>query len=145
LKDVPGDITYTRGDQMFNFGIQYNEINNVDLPIIICYDSVGDEAIKIYQNKIVFGGAFSSSELSCNIFLHKEDHYDVSDRTKYHLLTINCATCYYDSTKAYYELTAYIDGKIEGTVNTKPFSSAIIERVALQQSNFALNHLEISS
>lgn len=137
--------TYVYGDQMFNFGIQYNDINDVTRPIIICYDSMNNEAIKIYQNKILFAGGFSSSELSCDIFLHKEDDYDVSDRTKYHLLTINCATCYYDDSKSYYELTIYLDGKIEGTVNTKPFSSALIESIALQPANFALNHFEISS
>lgn len=137
--------TYTYGDQMFNFGIQYNEINDVTAPIIICYDSMNDEAIKIYQDKVIFGGLFSSAELSCNLFLHKEDQYDASDRTKYHLLTINCATCYYDDGKSYYELTVYFDGKLEGAVNTKPFSSALITSIELQQANFALNHLEISS
>ena len=137
--------TYVSGDQMFNFGIQYNEINDVSLPLIICYDSINNEAIKIYQDKVIFGGQFSSSELSCNVFLHKEDSYDVSDRTKYHLLTINCATCYYADNNSHYELSVYLDGKLEGTVSTKPFSSATITRVALQEVNFGLNHFELSS
>ena len=137
--------TYIGGDQMFNFGIQYNEINDVSLPLIICYDSINNEAIKIYQDKVVFGGQFSSSELSCNIFLHKEASYDVTDRTKYHLLTINCATCYYADNNSYYELSVYLDGKLEGTVSTKPFSSATIASVALQGVNFGLNHFELSS
>lgn len=144
-KTVNGQ-SYISGDQMFNFGIQYNEINDTSLPIIICYDTSNNEAIKIYQNKVVFGGQFSATdEISCNLFIHKETLYEPEDRTKYHLLTINCATCYYADNKSYYELSVYLDGKLEGVVQTKPFSSAEISRIALQNVNFALNHFELSS
>lgn len=139
------DSQYTGDNQILNFGIQYNDINNTANPLITCYDITGSEAITIYQNKIVFGGQFSQSPLDCNVFFHKEVDYDPENPKKYHLLTINVATCYQADNNYYYEITTYLDGKIEGTVNTKTIASARINIVALHNSNFSLNHFEISS
>lgn len=138
------DGQYTGYNQMFNFGIQYNDINNTSNPLITCYDKTGNEAIIIYQNKITFKGQFFQSELDCNVFFHKEVNYDPENPKKYHLLTINVAVCYYEE-NYHYEITVYLDGKMEGTVDTKALASATITNVELHNANFALNHFEVSS
>ena len=139
------DGQYIGENQTINFGIQYNDINNTLNPLITCYDTSNNAAIVVYQNKITFGGQFTQSPLNCNIFLHKETDYDPEKSGKYHLLTINVAVCYQTDNNYYYELTAYLDGKAEGTVNTKTIASAKINRIVLHNSNFSLNHLEIAS
>ena len=138
------DGVYNGENQLLNFGIQYNDINNISKELITCYDMSNNKAITIFQNEIQFEGRFSASPIKCNIFMHKEIEYDPENPKKYHLLSINIATCYTKDSSKYYEITAYLDGKMEGTVNVKANASPAISRVVLHNVNFSLNHFEVA-
>ena len=145
---------YSNGDQTINIGIQYNNINNIEKPIIKLYsdDNKSEESITIYQNYIEFGKRFFDSPQSCNIFLHKERKYDSTDLNKYHLITISCASAFYLNenegtligNNTYYELSVYIDGILEGTVSSKPTRSPELHYIDLMPGNYAINHIDIA-
>lgn len=149
-----GISEYTNGNQFINFAIQYNDINNVKLPIIKLYsdDDCTQEAITIYQDHVDFGQRFFDSTQSCNIFLHKEKQYDPTDLLKYHMISINVASSFYlheaeeglINNTTYYEISVYIDGKLEGTVNAKSIVSPELHYIALQPGNYVINHIDIS-
>ena len=140
--------TYTNNDQVINIGIQYSDINNTIDPIIKLYSDVAksQEAITIYQNKVVFGSRFFQSENECNIFLEKELNYNPDNRDNYHIITINAAACFYDvlTNNTYYELSVYIDGCLEGTVNSKSTVSPELYKIDLLPGNYAVNHIDIA-
>lgn len=145
---------YTASDQMINIGIQYSDINNTSEPILRFYsDSAKSQpAITLYQNKVVFGSRFFQSENECNIFLNKEINYDPTDRDKYHIITINSAACFYINEQVsdllpnntYYELSVYIDGCLEGTVNAKTTVSPELYKIDLLPANYSINHIDIA-
>lgn len=141
--------SFSTGEQMINIGIQYNDINNSKTELIKLYDTVNKskDTIKIYQDKIVFGDDLFDSENECEIFLHKEQNYDLNVRSKYHLLTICMAhTGALDlNNNPYYEVTVYFDGVLEGIVSTKPITTRPIYKVDLMPGNYAINQFEIAS
>lgn len=140
---------YTNGDQLINIGIQYNDINNTKEPIIKLYDTANrsNDTITIYQDKIVFGNNIYTSEQSCDIFLHKERNYNAYDREKYHLLSIYISTAFYDalSNNRRYEISAYFDGVLDGTVISKDAASVHIVCMDLLPGNYAVNLIEFAS
>lgn len=140
--------TYTNNDQLINIGIQYNDINDTSEPIIKLYSDVAktQNAITIYQNKVVFGSRFFQSDADCNIFLAKELNYNPDDRDKYHMITINAASCYYDTltNNTYYEIAVYIDGSLEGAVKSKSTVSPELYKIDLLPGNYSVNHIDIA-
>ena len=145
---------YTNGDQLINIGIQYSAINNVAEPIIKMYsdDNKTQEAITIYQDHVVFGQRFFNAGQNCNIFLHKEQNYDPNELFKYHMISINVASSFYVTTPesgltentTYYEISVYIDGILEGTVNSKSKVSPEIHKIELLSGNYSINHIDIA-
>lgn len=146
--------TYRANDQLINIGIQYNDINNTQNPILKLYSDASktEGAITIYQNKVIFGRRFFDSEQECSIFLHKELNYDPEDRDKYHIISINIASCFYVREQesdlllnnTYYEISVYIDGVLEGTVNAKPYRSPELYKIDLLPGNYAINQIDIA-
>lgn len=133
---------------LINVGVQYNEINNIEEPICTIRsneESSTNEFITIYQNKIVFSGVFGGSSRDCNFFLHKETSYDSSDPDKYHLITIALAPVYQDdaANRTFYEYNVYVDGVLEGAVNTWPTAIKMLGSIDLHQGNCAFNHFSV--
>ena len=141
--------SFSTGEQMINIGIQYNDINNSKNELIKLYDTVNKskDTIKIYQNKIVFGNDIFDSNNECEIFLHKEQNYNLNERSKYHLLTICMAhTGAVDfNNNPYYEISVYFDGVLEGIVPLKSIATRPIYKVDLMPGNYAINQFEIAS
>ena len=139
---------------MINIGIQYSDINNIQNPILRFYsdENKSQPAITLYQDKVVFSNRFFTSEQTTNIFLKREFDYDPDNRDRYHIISINVASCFYvtqpetglDPNNTYYEISVYIDGKLEGTVNTKPTASPELHILELFGGNYAINHIDIA-
>ena len=129
---------------LINLSIQYNEINNDSDPICTIVSTDNKDFIKIYQNKISFSGV-TNDTLDCNFFLPKEKNYNPGEVEKYHLITISIAAVYFkDSTnETFYEYNVYLDGVLEGSLNTWPNALKIVKSFNFNPGNYCVNHFTV--
>ena len=138
----------TLGDNLsnilINLSVQYNEINNTDAPICTIVSTDNNDFIKIYQNKISFSG-ITGDVVDCNFFLPKEKNYAPGDVDKYHLITISIAAVYQNASnnETYYEYNVYLDGILEGALNTWPTSFKITSSFNFNPGNYSVNHFTV--
>lgn len=152
-EDTNFGYTFTKDDShqdfpsfIINIGIQYSKNNNESNPIIK-FDSTESNSIDsknglyIYQNKITFGG----KELS--IYINEEDSstYSSNTNTNYHLLTIAlrriCSNK--NGTSNRFELSAYMDGVLEGVCSDFINGSMYFDKIAFKPGNYCVNLLEM--
>ena len=133
-------------DCFVSLGIQYSYINNANsykssnrTPIITINSNDNGNSLKldIYQDKVIVG------ENLITLFLPKEQNYNVSNNSNYHLLSICKRYLYYNVTP-YYEICVYLDGVLEGTMQAFSNSSAVWNSIILHKSNYGINLAEIS-
>lgn len=122
-------------NNIIHIGLQYSDINNDD-DKILTINETNNNYITLYQNKIDIGG------ISCPIYIPKEDIYEPSNQSKYHLISILKHKLYDDV----YSITIYVDGCIENSID-KIYNSQTkfsFTNIITHQSNFCVNLLEIS-
>jgi len=131
-------------DCFVSLGIQYSYINNANnyknrIPIITINSNDNGNNLKldIYQDKIILGNNLIT------LFLPKEQNYNVTDNSKYHLLSIYKRYLYYNATP-YYEICVYLDGVLEGALQSFSNSTAVWNSIILHNANYGINLAEIS-
>lgn len=138
----------TLGDKLpntlINLSVQYNEINNTDVPICTIVSTDNNDFIKIYQNKVSFYGV-TGDVADCNFFLPKEKNYTPGDVNKYHLITISIAAVYQNAynNETYYEYNVYLDGVLEGALNAWPTAFKVSQRFDFNPGNYCVNHFTL--
>lgn len=130
-------------EMLINIGIQYNYINDESEEIIEIPTTnpiTDTNNIHIYQNKIEIG----SSKLQGIFFIEEEEKYNISDNSKYHLITIARKFIRYAGIGiGYYELSVYIDGVLQcNTVSH--IQSSSYDTFNLKKGNYSINLLDIS-
>lgn len=130
-------------EMLINIGIQYNYINDENNEIIEIPTTTPERdtnAIHIYQNKFQIG----DSQLQGVFFLEEEEKYDVSDNSKYHLITIARKfrrTINYGDVR--YEISVYIDGVLQANTIEHVLPS-LYDKFILKNGNYSINLLDIS-
>ena len=128
---------------LINIGLQYNYINDESKEIIeipTTNTSVDTNSIHIYQNKLQIG----SSELQGIFFIEEEEKYNISDNSKYHLITI--ARKYIRTigiSNHQYEISVYIDGVLQANT-VAHMAPSLYSSFKLYNGNYSINLLDIS-
>ena len=143
--------TYDTYDQFLSIGIQYSSINDLDKPIC----SFGlrnslDQAIVIYQNKIVLSDRNPSSidnvtgANSCEIFLPMVDRMEEGNMEGYHLISIYKKLEKKEGTNYWKGVYVYIDGILEGAFGSFVTTHQRYEKVSFYPGNYYINLIESS-
>ena len=134
------------GDILISMGIQYNEINNTTLPIAsFNYDDNGTAKpfCTLYQDKAII----ENNEVG--IFLEKTSStiYNATEPSRYHLIQVLLKQTYYSESEGldYKQVCIYIDGVLEGAVNTWLPYTRELGNVILYSGNYSINLLEVSN
>ena len=140
---TPKSSSFVPGTQevLINIGLQYNYINNEELPIIALppYSQQDSNTIIIYQNRI----EIAQSPLSGNFFIEEEPNYNVDNEKQYHLITLARKFIRTEGVTNYYEISAYIDGVLQANTITHVTQSQY-NKIQLYRGNYSVNLLDIS-
>lgn len=140
---VPRSSGFVLGTQemLINIGIQYNYINNEELPIITLppYSQQDSNTIVIYQNKV----EIAKASLDGNFFIEEEQNYDVNNEKKYHLITLARKYIRTVGVINYYELSVYIDGILQANT-IQHIQQSQYNQIQLNRGNYSINLLDIS-
>lgn len=138
----PDVLSDELSNALINISVQYSEINNNSEPICTLVSTDNRDFIKIYQNKISFSG-LSNNTLDCNFFFPKEKNYTPGDVEKYHLITISIAAVYFNGSEVLYEYNVYLDGVLEGALNSWPTALKVVKSFNFNPGNYCVNHFSI--
>lgn len=129
---------------ILNFGLQYNEVNDDNTPIIKAITDNDNSAVtlSITQNKITFGTD------SINYYLPKVDNdvYGIDDnyRNNFHLLSVVFRYVKRSGYDYYYEFMVYVDGIIEGTCLNYTRTRPTFSKLIFGKTNSLFNLVELS-
>ena len=142
------------GAFVINVGVQYNSINDANIPILELFAAGFTEvpSITLYQNKINFANFFDEN-ISREIFIRKSENYDYNenynDETKElnsHLVTIVWSTVDINvsSKERTYQGCVYIDGILAAATTSVSTASATFEKVVFKPGNYNINLFEVT-
>lgn len=135
------------GDILISLGIQYNEINNTNNPIITFNNNNnGNDAAycKIYQDKIIIEDNYTA-----NIFFEKTliSEYNADVPQNYHLIQILFRHTYSvpnQTNQDYKQVCIYIDGVLETALQNWFNYAKLIDNIVIHPGNYSINLLELS-
>lgn len=122
-------------------GIMYSDINNDNSTILKCiqtnneYDTV---QVEVTQNTVKIG-----NKRTINYYLPKTENYH-AEGFNYHVLNIVSRFVSDNGTTDYYEILVYVDGKIEGALQSYSSITLGIDKLVIGKSNCMINMLEVS-
>lgn len=136
---VPNSTSFnsnTKYNFIFSIGLQFNKINDDDIEILKFYDndSGGTNELSLRQNAVFFGGNSIGTQ---NIFINKEENYDVLSTKNYHLVNI----CRRLIDSQVFEYSVYVDGIISA-VTLSSFDNTY-KQISINKGNFSINLLEM--
>ena len=142
------------GAFVINIGVQYNNINDVTLPILELYASGFSEvpSITLYQNKVNFSNFFDKGN-DREIFIRKSNNYDANEnyndttqQLNSHLVTISWSTVNINtsSKERIYQGCVYVDGILASATTETSTASATFEKVVFCPSNYNINLFDIT-
>lgn len=123
---------------LFSISLQYNNINNSDDFILKLQNSDQQDVIQLNQNKIIHKGTENN-----NIYIEQQSNYDLTEPTKYHLITIYSNYIKTIQNQSYYEINIYIDGILEATFSNLHNGPMLINSIILNNINCASNLIDI--
>lgn len=130
---------------MINIGIQYSYINNDELEILSITDSDPRNQnffIHLYQNKILIGNSRIGGD---RFFIEKQQEYDISNNSKYHLITFIRKHIRSTNIGNKYEISAYFDGILQGTLTTYVDNTLkCYNTINLYNGNYSINLIDFS-
>lgn len=119
-------------------GLQYNAINNTDNPIIQLYGQTSSTPIvQIKQSKITIKG------VDYEVYIKKQDDADISEVSNFHLLQIFSKYTKSIGNDLYYQISIYIDGRLEAEAGNFSTSSLNVSRIEICPSNCFINCLDV--
>ena len=138
------------GDCFISLGIQYSYINNKNSklskdsqPIISINSSDENNNLRldIYQDSVKLNNN------SATLYIPKENDYVVSNKNNYHLLSIYKRYIYSNDNTPYFEICIYLDGILEGALQSFVNQSAYKSNwnsITLHNANYSINLAEIA-
>lgn len=132
---------------VINLGIQYDKINNINIPIVGFNTKSGEDNILVYQNKVVLSAPyFITGSEEREIFIPKLNNFDPGNSLNYHLLTIAYTKANYnkETGDTRYQCCLYIDGILVGAFKTFGTGSQPIYSTKFYKGNYSINLLDIS-
>lgn len=117
-------------------GLQYNSINTKDSTIIQFFKDSSSPILELTQQTI-------KKTISKNLYIKPQDNADSQDINKYHLISIYSQFVKQVDNTLYYELSAYIDGKLETVFPQLYDSPLLITDITIPPVNCYINLLDV--